>query len=80
MSIAALLGARGQCRRSAYSPTRRPPSPNELASEYVGEKLEEFALTRTEVSGGKVFVGKVTPPRTTGTALAHTLPRQRAGS
>jgi hypothetical protein len=33
---------------------------NELASEYVHEKLSEFELTRTEVSGGEVFVSRVT--------------------
>jgi len=33
---------------------------NELASDYVRENLGEFALTRTEVSGGEVFVSRVT--------------------
>ena len=32
---------------------------NELASDYVRENLGEFALTRTEVSGGEVFVSRV---------------------
>jgi hypothetical protein len=33
---------------------------NALASDYVREKLGEFELTRTEVSGGEVFVSRVT--------------------
>lgn len=33
---------------------------NQLASDYVRENLGEFALERTEVSGGEVFVSKVT--------------------
>jgi hypothetical protein len=33
---------------------------NELASSYVRENLGEFELTRTEVSGGEVFVSRVT--------------------
>lgn len=33
---------------------------NELASAYVREKLGEFELTRTAVSGGEVFVSRVT--------------------
>ena len=33
---------------------------NELASDYVREKLSEFELTRTELSGGEVFVSRVT--------------------
>jgi hypothetical protein len=33
---------------------------NALASDYVRENLSEFALTRTEVSGGEVFVSRVT--------------------
>ncbi|MGD0453216.1 MAG: hypothetical protein ABSB69_06425 [Solirubrobacteraceae bacterium] len=33
---------------------------NELASDYVRENLDEFELTRTEVSGGEVFVSRVT--------------------
>jgi hypothetical protein len=33
---------------------------DELASGYVRENLGEFELTRTEVSGGEVFVSRVT--------------------
>jgi len=33
---------------------------NALASDYVREKLGEFQLTRTELSGGEVFVSRVT--------------------
>jgi hypothetical protein len=33
---------------------------NELALGYVRENLDEFELTRTEVSGGEVFVSRVT--------------------
>jgi hypothetical protein len=33
---------------------------NELAFEYVRENLGEFELSRTEVSGGEVFVSRVT--------------------
>jgi hypothetical protein len=33
---------------------------NELASDYVRENLGGFELTRTEVSGGEVFVSRVT--------------------
>jgi hypothetical protein len=33
---------------------------NELASDYVRENLGEFELTRTEISGGEVFVSRVT--------------------
>jgi hypothetical protein len=33
---------------------------NELASDYVRENLGEFELTRTEVSGGEVFVSRAT--------------------
>ena len=33
---------------------------NELASDYVRDNLGEFELTRTEVSGGEVFVSRVT--------------------
>jgi hypothetical protein len=33
---------------------------NELASDYVRENLGEFELTRTEVSGGEVFMSRVT--------------------
>lgn len=33
---------------------------NELAAAYVREKLGEFELTRAELSGGEVFVSKVT--------------------
>jgi hypothetical protein len=33
---------------------------NELASDYVRENLGEFELARTEVSGGEVFVSRVT--------------------
>jgi hypothetical protein len=33
---------------------------NELASDYVRENLSEFELTRTELSGGEVFVSRVT--------------------
>lgn len=33
---------------------------NELASDYVREKLGEFELTRTAISGGEVFVSRVT--------------------
>jgi hypothetical protein len=33
---------------------------NELASDYVRENLGEFELTRTELSGGEVFVSRVT--------------------
>jgi hypothetical protein len=33
---------------------------NELAADYVREKLGEFELTRTELSGGEVFVSRVT--------------------
>ncbi len=33
---------------------------NELAFDYVRENLGEFELTRTEVSGGEVFVSRVT--------------------
>jgi hypothetical protein len=35
-------------------------SSNELAFDYVRENLGEFGLTRTEVSGGEVFVSRVT--------------------
>ena len=33
---------------------------NELASDYVRENLDEFELMRTDVSGGEVFVSRVT--------------------
>jgi hypothetical protein len=33
---------------------------NELASDYVRENLGDFALTRIEVSGGEVFVSRLT--------------------
>jgi hypothetical protein len=33
---------------------------NELAADYVRENLDEFQLTRTETSGGEVFVSRVT--------------------
>jgi hypothetical protein len=33
---------------------------NELAADYVRENLDEFELTRTETSGGEVFVSRVT--------------------
>ena len=33
---------------------------DELASEYVRENLDEFELRRTELSGGEVFVSRVT--------------------
>ena len=33
---------------------------NELASDYVRENLGEFELARTAVSGGEVFVSRVT--------------------
>jgi hypothetical protein len=33
---------------------------NELAADYVREKLDEFELTRTEVSGGEVLVSRMT--------------------
>jgi hypothetical protein len=33
---------------------------NELAADYVRDNLDEFELTRTEVSGGEVLVSRVT--------------------
>ena len=33
---------------------------DELASDYVRENLGEFELTRTELSGGEIFVSRVT--------------------
>jgi hypothetical protein len=45
---------------SVFHDKRAAEASTELAFDYVRENLGEFELTRTEVSGGEVFVSRVT--------------------
>jgi hypothetical protein len=55
---------------SIFSDEAAANASNELASDYVHQNLGEFELTRTEISGGEVFVSRVT-------AQAHDEPDPR---